>query len=167
MKLNDAARELIGEGTDATLVTINPDGSPQVTVVWVALESTPDGDELVSAHLAEYQKTRNIRRDPRVSLFFSDPTGSGLDQAPTVLVQGHAAAPDQVNTSIGAYEREVKLVYRRQPSGAIWSSNPLLRWYFDWYFMRLEITITPTRILWWEQGDLSAMPKVLESPDVD
>src|SRR6516162_765258 len=68
MKLNDAARALIGEGTDATLVTLNPDGSPQVTVVWMALESTPDGDELVSAHLAEYQKTRNIRRDPRVAV---------------------------------------------------------------------------------------------------
>ncbi len=68
MKLNDAARELIGDGTDATLVTLNPDGSPQVTVVWMALESTPDGDELVSAHLAEYQKTRNIRRDPRVAV---------------------------------------------------------------------------------------------------
>ena len=37
MKLDDAARELIGSGTDATLVTLNPDGSPQVTVVWVAL----------------------------------------------------------------------------------------------------------------------------------
>ena len=68
MKLNDAARELIGEGTDATLVTLNADGSPQVTVVWMALESTPDGDELVSAHLTEYQKTRNIRRDPRVAV---------------------------------------------------------------------------------------------------
>src|SRR6476620_8776694 len=68
MKLNDAARELIGDGTDATLVTLNADGSPQVTVVWMALESTPDGDELVRAHLAEYQKTRNIRRDPRVAL---------------------------------------------------------------------------------------------------
>jgi PPOX class probable F420-dependent enzyme len=68
MKLNDAARELIGEGTDATLVTLNPDGSPQVSVIWMALESTPDGDELVAAHLAEYKKTRNIRRDPRVAI---------------------------------------------------------------------------------------------------
>ena len=49
MKLNDAARGLIGKGADATLVTLNPDGSPQVSVVWVALQSTPDGDELVSA----------------------------------------------------------------------------------------------------------------------
>ena len=68
MKLDESARALIGAGTDATLVTINPDGSPQVTVVWVALQSTPDGDELVSAHLSEYQKTRNIRRDPRVAV---------------------------------------------------------------------------------------------------
>lgn len=45
MELNDAARALIGAGADATLVTINPDGSPQVSVVWVALQSTPDGDE--------------------------------------------------------------------------------------------------------------------------
>jgi hypothetical protein len=30
----------------------------------MALESTPDGDELVSAHLTEHRKTRNIRRDP-------------------------------------------------------------------------------------------------------
>src|ERR1700730_5107021 len=68
MKLNDAARELIGSGTDATLVTLNPDGSPQVTVVWMALESTPDGDELVSAHLAEHKKVRNVRNDPRVAV---------------------------------------------------------------------------------------------------
>jgi hypothetical protein len=37
LKLNNAARDLIGKGADATLVTINPDGSPQVSLVWVAL----------------------------------------------------------------------------------------------------------------------------------
>ena len=41
MKLDDAARELIGSGADATLVTINPDGSPQVSVVWVAHATLP------------------------------------------------------------------------------------------------------------------------------
>jgi PPOX class probable F420-dependent enzyme len=68
MKLNDAARELIGDGTDAVLVTLNADGSPQVSTIWMALESTPDGDELVSGHLNEYVKTRNVRRDPRVAV---------------------------------------------------------------------------------------------------
>ena len=89
MNLNDAARELIGEGTDATLVTINPDGSPQVTVVWVALESTPDGDELVSAHLSEYQKTRNIRRDPRVAVTILAQQKPGV-QTPYLSITGTA-----------------------------------------------------------------------------
>lgn len=89
MKLDDAARELIGGGTDATLVTLNPDGSPQITVVWVALESTPYGDELVSAHLAEYQKTRNIRRDPRVAVTILS-TKHPKQQTPYLAINGTA-----------------------------------------------------------------------------
>ena len=89
MKLDDSARALIGAGADATLVTINPDGSPQVTVVWVALQSTPDGDELVSAHLAEYQKTRNIRRDPRVAVTIVAQRSAGT-QTPYLAITGTA-----------------------------------------------------------------------------
>ena len=89
MKLNDAARDLIGDGTDATLVTLNADGSPQVTVVWMALESTPDGDELVSAHLTDYQKTRNIRRDPRVAVTILATRQAG-QQTPYLAITGTA-----------------------------------------------------------------------------
>ena len=89
MKLDESARALIGAGTDATLVTINPDGSPQVSVVWMALQSTPDGDELVSAHLTEYQKTRNIRRDPRVSVTILSPKHPN-QQTPYLTITGTA-----------------------------------------------------------------------------
>ena len=41
----------------------------------MALESTPEGDELVSAHLNEYRKTRNVRRDPRVAVTILGPSG--------------------------------------------------------------------------------------------
>jgi len=145
--------------------TLARDGTP---IAWPMLPfwRPETGQFMTTTSIGLPDKVFNIRRDPRVSLLFSDPTGSGLDNPPTVLVQGHAAAPDKINTSIGAYEKEVKLVYRRQPSGAMWSSNPLLRWYFDWYFMRLEITITPPRILWWDRGDLSASPRVVEAADV-
>jgi PPOX class probable F420-dependent enzyme len=69
MKLDDHARMLIGSGTDATLVTLNADGSPQVSLVWVARKTTEDGDdELVTAHLMEHKKIRNVRRDGRVAL---------------------------------------------------------------------------------------------------
>jgi PPOX class probable F420-dependent enzyme len=89
MDLDESARALIGSGADATLVTINPDGSPQVSVVWVALQSTPDGDELVSAHLSEYQKTRNIRRDPRVAVTIVAKGHPG-QQTPYLSVTGTA-----------------------------------------------------------------------------
>ncbi|CPW35141.1 Probable pyridoxamine 5'-phosphate oxidase [Mycobacteroides abscessus] len=90
MELNDAARALIGAGADATLVTVNPDGSPQVSVVWVALQSTPDGDELVAAHLSgNYKKLRNIRRDPHVALTVLAPSQPG-QQREYLAVTGSA-----------------------------------------------------------------------------
>ncbi len=89
MRLNDDARALIGAGADATLVTLNPDGSPQVSVVWVALRSTPEGDELVSAHLGLYQKIRNVRRDGRVALTILSPERGGV-MRPYLTVTGTA-----------------------------------------------------------------------------
>jgi PPOX class probable F420-dependent enzyme len=89
MNLDESASALIGQGADATLVTVNPDGSPQVSVVWVALQSTPDGDELVSAHLSEYKKTRNIRRDGRVAVTIMGPTTPG-QQTPYLSITGTA-----------------------------------------------------------------------------
>jgi PPOX class probable F420-dependent enzyme len=89
MRLEDSARAFIGAGADATLVTLNSDGSPQLSLVWVALQSTPDGDELVSAHLAEYEKTRNIRRDPRVALTIVSKDHPG-QQTPYLSIKGTA-----------------------------------------------------------------------------
>lgn len=62
-----AARELIGSDALAHLVTINPDGSPQVTCVWVDFDEEHP-DDLVFASLDDRQKLKNIRRDPRVTL---------------------------------------------------------------------------------------------------
>jgi PPOX class probable F420-dependent enzyme len=64
--LPDSARELIEAGALAHLVTLNRDGSPQVSCVWMGL----DGDELVAGHLMPQQKIRNIERDPRVVVSF-------------------------------------------------------------------------------------------------
>ena len=67
MKLPDSARELIEAGAIGHLVTLDPDGSAQVTGVWVGVE----GDELITAHLDPGQrKLANVRRDPRVAISF-------------------------------------------------------------------------------------------------
>jgi PPOX class probable F420-dependent enzyme len=66
------ARTLLESDALAHLVTINADGSPQVTVVWVGL----DGDDIVSGHMQRRLKVRNVERDPRVVLSLE---GTGLN----------------------------------------------------------------------------------------
>ena len=62
--LPDSAKAVLESPALAHLVTLNPDGSPQVSIVWVGL----DGDEIVAGHLPEHRKVRNIRTDSRVAL---------------------------------------------------------------------------------------------------
>jgi PPOX class probable F420-dependent enzyme len=69
MRLPESARELIESGALAHLVTIGRDGAPQISCVWVGF----DGDDLVSGHIGDRQKLRNVRRDPRVALSVEGP----------------------------------------------------------------------------------------------
>ncbi len=65
----DKYRDLFTKRAFASLATLMPDGSPQVTPVWVDLE-----DDLVLVNTAKgRQKDKNMRRDPRVSLAIIDP----------------------------------------------------------------------------------------------
>jgi PPOX class probable F420-dependent enzyme len=70
MALNQAARDLILSGKLAHCATVNADGSPQLSVIWVGL----DGDELVSGHMGAWQKVRNLERNPKVVLSFEGDT---------------------------------------------------------------------------------------------
>jgi PPOX class probable F420-dependent enzyme len=70
----------------AHLSKINPDGSPQVTVIWVGR----DGDELVSTHMRDNIKLRSIRRDPRVALSFDGPREPGVWINPYAVVYARA-----------------------------------------------------------------------------
>jgi PPOX class probable F420-dependent enzyme len=85
--LTSEVRDLIASGPMAHLSTINPDGSPQVSVVWIGL----DGDDLVSGHMSHYVKLRNIERDPRVVLSFDAPRAPGIFLNPYVVVRAHAS----------------------------------------------------------------------------
>jgi PPOX class probable F420-dependent enzyme len=80
------AREVLESDRLAHFVTLNPDGSPQVTCVWVGLE----GDEIVSGHLRRWQKVRNIERDPRVALSIEAKGTNELGLQEYLVVHGHA-----------------------------------------------------------------------------
>lgn len=59
-EISNELRDLIESGPLAHLTTINPDGSPHVTVIWIGL----DGDAIVSGHMRHHTKLKNIERDP-------------------------------------------------------------------------------------------------------
>jgi PPOX class probable F420-dependent enzyme len=84
--LPDSARAVLESEALAHLVTLNPDGSPQVTVVWVGM----DGDEIVSGHLPDHRKLRNIRRDGRVALTLEAGTINSAGLAEYLVVYGTA-----------------------------------------------------------------------------
>ena len=80
------AREVLESDRLAHLVTLNPDGSPQVSCVWVGLE----GDEIVSGHLGTWQKVRNVERDPRVALSIEAKGTNELGLQEYLVVHGRA-----------------------------------------------------------------------------
>ena len=86
MKIPPEIRQLIESGTPAHLVTLNSDGSPQVTMVWIGLE----GDDIVAAHLPENRKVKNIRRDPRVAISLQANTKSAMALTEYAVLYGEA-----------------------------------------------------------------------------
>jgi PPOX class probable F420-dependent enzyme len=64
VEIPDSVRELIATGPYAHVTTLNEDGSPHVTVVWIGIEN----GEFVCGHMAPTHKAANIRRDPRVAI---------------------------------------------------------------------------------------------------
>jgi PPOX class probable F420-dependent enzyme len=104
VKIPAAARVVLESDAPAHLVTLNPDGTPQISCVWIGV----DGDEIVSAHLSGAQKKlRNVRFDPRVALSVegTELQPPGLKQY--VVVHGRARI-----TEGGAPELLQELAYR-------------------------------------------------------
>jgi PPOX class probable F420-dependent enzyme len=66
--LSPATVELLDGRNYAVLATINPDGSPHTSAMWVGR----DGDDVVMSTVAGRRKQRNMARDPRISVTVID-----------------------------------------------------------------------------------------------
>lgn len=101
--LTPEARATIESTALAHLVTINPNGTPQVTCVWVGL----DGDEIISGHLSrDQQKLKNVARDPRVTLSIEATGRNAIGMQHYLVVHGRARV-----TEGGAPELLQQLAY--------------------------------------------------------
>ncbi len=82
--LSEDARRALTAGRLAHITTINSDGSPQVSMVWVGLE----GDDIVIGHLMGGRKVANIARDPRVALTIEADGANPVGMANYLIVYG-------------------------------------------------------------------------------
>ncbi len=115
----------------------------------------------VSTGLTYPAKAERARRNPKVALLYSDPVGSGLEEAPVALVQGLATVRDsdlQANTDryVRLSMAKLRAVYEGQPKFVLRS--------LAWYFVRIWMEVTPTRILWWPAGRLEEPPREWVAP---
>jgi PPOX class probable F420-dependent enzyme len=127
--LSDAARKIIDAPNPAVLATINPDGSPQTSVVWVRR----DGNDLLVSSAAGRRKDKNLARDPRVSLTVYDQA----DPLQYVEVRGLASISQDEGRQLAVSLAEE---YEGPGAGQEYLDLPL-------EVIRIVIRITPQRIL--------------------
>jgi PPOX class probable F420-dependent enzyme len=84
--LADKVRTLFDGRNFAVLSTLEPDGTPHSTVVWVGR----DGDDILFALPRSRRKTGNLRRDPRATVVIFDPA----NPYESAQVQGTASLAD-------------------------------------------------------------------------
>ncbi|MDR6979107.1 hypothetical protein J2X68_005841 [Streptomyces sp. 3330] len=142
--LDSAPHAVLDAYRTCEFVTLGRDGTP---AAWpTAVRRREDGTLLLTTSLAFARKALNVRRDGRVALLFSDPTGSGLDHAPQIFVAGRAECPDQIMTGPQGAEDYWRMLFERQPHSRSYTTAPMRR-LMDWYYLRLLITVTPDQVI--------------------
>jgi general stress protein 26 len=157
-ELPDVLLQVFRSFRTAEFTTVSGAGDP---ITWpVAARYEPEaGTFLVTTSIGLPTKALHARRNPKVSLLFSDPTASGMDSPPAVLVQGLARVDDEI-ASVDGLEDYWRELLERQPASRLYSL-PLVRHFADYYYMRLVIRVSPVHITWWENMDFSSRPSVL------
>jgi hypothetical protein len=140
-----ALRPVLDAYRTCELLTVTRSGVP---IAWptIAEHRPDDGTFLITTSIALPQKALNVRRNPAVALLFSDPTGSGLTGPDQVLVQGTATCPERIVTSGAEHAGYWARLKARQPESRTFTATALGRRYFDFYYMRLIITVTPEAV---------------------
>jgi hypothetical protein len=107
------------------------------------------------------KKANDARSNPFVSLLFSDPTGSGVEDPPMVLVQGSADVDDR---DLDAnHERYVRESAQKLPEVGKLTPPARVRRLLSWYYARIYIRIRPERIYVWPKGEIAVEPDLYDA----
>ncbi|MET0566046.1 MAG: PPOX class F420-dependent oxidoreductase [Acidimicrobiia bacterium] len=84
--IGQAVRDFLATGPLGHVVTLNPDGTPHVTLAWVGV----DDDELVWSTFFDQHKLASLRRDPRITISFQANEHDGEGLHPYLVATGTA-----------------------------------------------------------------------------
>jgi hypothetical protein len=115
----------------------------------------------VTTGLGYPKKADDAARNPYVSLLFSDQTGSGIETAPMVLVQGMADVDDRdLEANRDRYWREAG---EKLPATKSMHPPAFIRKSLGWYYMRIYVHVRPERVYVWPESDPSKEPQLLDA----
>lgn len=115
--------DLMEKKVFASLATLMPDGTPQVTPVWIDF----DGENLLVNTAVGRQKDKNLQRDPKVSVMLIDPENPYryLEVRGKVVERTLDGADDHINKMAKKYmgqdvypyrqPNEVRVLYKVRP----------------------------------------------------
>ena len=135
----------------------------QQPITWpVTPYYSPGGPTIdVTTGLGYPKKADDARRNPRVALLFSDPTGSGLKRKTAVLVQGAADVDERdLDANAERYDREST---HKLPSVKRQRPPKFMRGPLRWYYARIYIMVRPERVFVWPDGDSRVEPQLLDT----
>jgi hypothetical protein len=144
------------------VTTVNKQGQP---LTWPNLPyyDKENGRIIVTSSVAFPTKALIARRNPKMAVLYSDPTGSGLADPPAVLVQGDATVSDMLGPEWESLSIAIlKESFRRQPESRVYLRNPVIRKLFEFYYQRLVVVVQPRRILAWPHRDMAQPPTEIE-----
>lgn len=153
-------QEVFQRSITTEYVTIDRRGQP---IVWPVTPYYHHGEDCVdvTTGLGYPKKARDAEVNPRVALLFSDPTGSGLQDPPMVLMQGIARVDaGDLDANAARYRREAAA---KLPAAKDQMPPAFLDRFMLWYTARIYVHVRPERVFVWPRGDVTADPQLFDA----
>ncbi len=129
-------------------------GGRPVTLPLLPFFAPESGRLVVTSSILFSKKIENIRKNPRVSMLFSNPEGTSTGKH-VVLVQG-IAHPEDTDLDHG-WERYLPYWRKKEPIIDAFLAD---REKFGWFWKRIVVQVEPKKISAWKNGDMSRPPEV-------
>jgi hypothetical protein len=158
--LPDPVCEVFDRFITTEYTTIDRRGRP-ITWPVTPYHHREEGCVDITTGLGYPKKANDARANPKVSLLFSEPEGSGIERPPMVLVQGTADVDDRDLEA--NRERYWEESIQKLPATKSMHPPKFMRGMFNWYYTRLYVHVRPERVYVWPSGDVTAEPELLDS----